>query len=113
MNKTAFDLVPFLQGIEAIKASSLSSSDKDKVLAEMAAALPAPVFCKSCPTTLKIIGTLVGVEDASAQSTKKEGTEERVDPPKQGDSKSKQLLHKPNENRRGKGAKKAVVNKKA
>ena len=113
MNKTAFDLVPFLQGIEAIKASSLSSSDKEQVLADMAAALPAPVFCKSCLTTLKIIGTLVGVEDASATETKKKGTEESVDPPKQGNSKSKQLLHKPDENRRGKGTKKAVVNKKA
>ena len=113
MNKTAFDLVPLLQSIEAVKASSLSSSDKDKLLMEMAAALPAPVFCKACPTTLKIIGTLLGVEDASAPQAKKKVTEERADTPKQGHTKGKQLLHKVDADRRGKGAKKAVVNKKA
>lgn len=115
MNKTAYDLMPFLRDIETLKASSLSPAQKDLVLTEMVTALPAPVFCKACPETLAVIGSLLGVIDARTPTKRaeEEVPKEGIDPPKEGNAESKQLLHDTDAHGGRKSPPKAVVNKKA
>ena len=112
MNKTAYDLMPFLRDIETIKVStSLSQDQKNTVLAEMRYSLPAPVFCKSCPGTLALISSMLGVDDGSTKEPKKENAKGRAKVSTKGNAKGKSLLLKSDEDRGGKGPSKAVVDK--
>lgn len=113
MNKTAYDLMPFLRDIETIKVStSLSQDQKNTVLAEMRYSLPAPVFCKSCPGTLALISSMLGVDDGrSTKEPKKEIAKGRAKVPTKVNAKGKSLLLKSDEDRGGKGPSKAVVDK--
>ena len=113
MNKTAYDLMPFLRDIEAIKVStSLSQVQKDTVLAEMKYSLPAPVFCASCLGTLAIISSMLGIDDGrSTQEPKKEIAKGRAKVSTKGNAKGNSLLLKSDEDRGGKSPSKAVVNK--
>ena len=90
MNKTAYDLMPFLRDIEAITTSkSLSQVQKDTVLAEMRYALPAPVFCKSCLGTLALISSMLGTDSASTKEHKKEVAKGRAKVPTKGNAKGR------------------------
>jgi len=107
--------MPLLQSIEAVKSSGLTKAQKDLILREMAAQLPAPVFCKACPETLEIIGSLLGVKsNGRTQEPKKEesqkGTNDAAEGPSGGEGK---LLRKTDGNRGRSRPKKAVVNQKA
>lgn len=112
VNKTPFDLIPYLQGIEAIKASSLSMDQKAKILAEMIPALPAPVFCKSCPETLAIIGSLLEVKDAKATKATKEIPTQGTTVPPESTQGRRQLLLEADADRGGPCPTARVVNKK-
>ena len=107
--------MPFLQGIEDIKASSaLSAPEKAKILAEMIPALPAPVFCKACPETLAIISSKLGVKDVrSPPQPPKEVPQKGTNASQHGKGKGKPLLLDTDADGGGEGPKKAVVNKKA
>jgi hypothetical protein len=112
VNKTAFDLLPYLQGVEAVKSSGLTKDQKDSVLREMAASIPAPVFCKACPETLAVLETLLGVHNVSPKEPAKEKPKETSDTSKQSPSGGEEkLLRQTDGNGRGKGASAAVVNK--
>ena len=78
MLKTALDLVPILEAIDAVKSSKhLTKAEQDTVLREVAMAIPAPVFCKQCPETLSIINKLVETTDGpQAKRASKEATPE-------------------------------------
>jgi len=113
VNKTAFDFMPILQGIEAVKSSGLTKEQKDSILSEMAAALPPPVFCRACPQTLAIFEELLGVSNgAKAQQTPQDKPKEATDKPEQGTPEGQsKLLRETDGNRGGKGTSSPVVNK--
>ena len=110
--KTAYDLVPYLEAIETIKASSLTKDQKSQILKEMEHSFIDIVFCKQCPNTHSIISSILGDTNGSTQGTTKEVAKKGTEVSKKGGSKSKQLLHDTNANGRGKSTKKTVVNQK-
>ena len=114
MNKTAYDLMPFLRDIEEIKASSLSPSQKDQILAEMRYALPDPVFCKPCPDTLAIIASILGVpDDGRPKQPKVKSTKGGTNASKKSPKRQSKLLLDANADRGRQSPAKAVVNKEA
>jgi len=82
MLKTALDLVPILEAIDVVKSSKLlTKAQQETVMREIAAAIPAPVFCKQCPETLEIINSLVRTNDglSTKRASKKETTKTKAD----------------------------------
>ena len=112
VNKTPFDFVPILQAIEFIRSSSLTTSDQNKILAEMAKALPPSLFCQTCPDTLAIIELKLGVNNGQAQPAKEDSTKERANKSSQGTEGQGKLLLQADADRGGPSPKKAVVKQK-
>ena len=110
--KTAYDLVPYLEAIETIKASSLTKDQKSQILQEMEHSFIDIVFCKQCPNTHAVIKSILGEHNGSTQEPKKEVAKKGTEVSKEGDTKREQLLHKVNANRGRKSTTKAVVNQK-
>jgi len=113
VNKTAYDFVPILQAIEFLKASALTKSEQDKILAEMAISIPHPLFCRTCPDTLAIIEQKLGVTHGETTQSTEEISKDGTDTPSTGAEGQGQLLLQADADRGGKGPTKAVVNKKA
>jgi len=110
--KTAYDLVPYLEAIETIKASSLTKDQKSQILKEMEHSFIDIVFCKQCPNTHSIISSILGDTNGSTQGTTKEVAKKGAEVSKKGGSKREQLLHETDANRGRKSTKKTVVNQK-
>mgnify|MGYP000615890343 CR=1 FL=1 len=110
--KTAYDLMPYLDAIDKIKASSLTKDEKAQILEEMKHSFIDIVFCRQCPNTHAIILKRLGEANGSTKEPTKEVAKKGTEVSKKGGSKSKQLLHDTNANGRGKSTKKTVVNQK-
>ena len=113
MNKTAFDLIPLLMGIEAVNASSLTKGQKEAILREVQLAVPSRRACESCPETREIISNMLGDNNGRAQKPPQESTKKRTNTSKQRSVGGKSLLQPTVQNPRGPRTKKAVVNEKA
>ena len=110
--KTAYDLVPYLEAIETIKASSLTKDQKSQILKEMEHSFIDIVFCKQCPNTHSIISSILGDTNGSTQGTTKEVAKKGAKVSKEGAERQRELLLKANENGGRKSTKKTVVNQK-
>lgn len=82
MMKSAFDLMQNLKAIETLKASSLSESQKSKILKEMHKKFKdEETFCRVCPDTYEIIENILGESNGSTKKTTKKITKKATEIP--------------------------------
>ena len=75
IHKTAIDLVPILQAIEAVTTSTLlTTAQREEIIKEIGRALPDPMFCPNSRLTLSIITSIVSTKDGSTKPASSEST---------------------------------------
>jgi len=87
MHKTAIDLVPILQAIEAVTTSTLlTPAQREGIIAEIGRVLPDQMFCPNSRLTLSILTSIVSTNNGrSTTSSPSKGTKAPQKPkPSQG-----------------------------
>lgn len=111
--KTAYDLVPYLDAIERVKASSLLNKDqRSQILQEMDKSFIDIVFCQQCPQTHAVIKSIIGGVNGSTQKPTPKVAKKGTKVSKKSSAKREQLLHKTNANGGRQSTPEKVVNEK-
>lgn len=86
IHKTAIDLVPILQAIEAVTTSTLlTPAQREEIIKEIGRALPDQMFCPNSRLTLSILTSIVSTKDGSTTTPPSESTKAPQKPkPSQG-----------------------------
>ena len=108
---TALDLLPIIQGIEAVRDSKLTAAEKDVIISEMRAAVPGTVYCSRCQGTREIIIKLLEPSNGRPKSATKKITAKSKDPSWSSADGEKQLLRNSNADGRRKTPPTRVVKK--
>lgn len=108
---TAIDLLPYLSGIEQIRASKLTPEQKQTILKEMLIGLPSRHGSVRCAGTREIIVNLLEEEHGRTQSTPQKVSPKTKNPPKQSKTGKVQLLRDADGDGGRKTASARVVNK--